>query len=86
MTATQNIRASEAQGTYSGEKVKIVAVSANARQLYADLSAEAGMDGLVISGVETTCFHSSLFFHSFLRKPYSKAELGEVVKRFVEQE
>ena len=45
VTATQNIRASETQGKYSGEKVTIVAVSANARQLYSDLSVEAGMDG-----------------------------------------
>lgn len=45
LTATQNIRAAEANGKYIGKKVTIVAVSANARQVYADLSAQAGMDG-----------------------------------------
>lgn len=67
LTATKNIREAEAAGTYTGNAVPIVAVSANARQVYADLSIEAGMNG-------------------FLRKPYSKAQLSEVLDKFIERE
>lgn len=64
LTATKKIREAEANGVYSGSSVPIVAVSANARQVYADLSTEAGMNG-------------------FLRKPYSKAQLLEVIDTFI---
>lgn len=64
MTAAKKIRESEANGSYAGKQVPIVAVSANARQVYADLSTEAGMNG-------------------FLRKPYSKAQLSDVLKQFI---
>lgn len=67
LTATRKIREAEAAGVYSGTPVPIVAVSANARQVYADLSTEAGMNG-------------------FLRKPYSKAQLVEVIDTFVIRE
>lgn len=67
LTATRKIREAEASGVYDGAAVPIVAVSANARQVYADLSTEAGMNG-------------------FLRKPYSKAQLSEVLETFISRE
>ena len=44
--ATRDLRAMEAANRYSG-RLYIVAVSANARQSYADLAMAAGMDGFV---------------------------------------
>lgn len=67
LTATKHIREAETGGIYAGSPVPIVAVSANARQVYADLSTEAGMNG-------------------FLRKPYSKAQLSEVLDKFIIRE
>ncbi|EIN04589.1 hypothetical protein PUNSTDRAFT_146276 [Punctularia strigosozonata HHB-11173 SS5] len=62
LQATQKIRAAEADGRYP-LRHRIVAVTANARQQYADMSSAMGMDG-------------------FLRKPYSKAEVAEIVRTF----
>lgn len=67
MTATRELRAREASGHYSSKRVPVVAVSANARQQYEELSVEAGMD-------------------SFIRKPYNKTQLADVLKQFIERD
>ena len=67
LTATREIRAREASGQYTSQRVPIVAVSANARQQYEELSMEAGMD-------------------SFIRKPYNKTVITDVLKQYIERE
>lgn len=47
LEATRNIRLGETNGKYIGRRVPIVAVSANARQVYAERAEDAGMDGFL---------------------------------------
>ena len=65
LTATKNIRKLEESGAFGARRLGIDAVSANARDIYAQLSAEAGMD-------------------SFMRKPYSRAQLTEILQQFID--